>query len=49
MKYAEIKNLIIRTGTTIFKNVTGENLKYPAMKLIIAKGNGVVAASINLL
>ena len=45
MKYAEIKNLTIRTGTIIFKNVAGENLKYPAMKLIIAKGSGVVAAS----
>ena len=44
MKYAEIKNLTIRTGTIIFKNVAGENLKYPAMKLTIAKGTGVVAA-----
>ena len=46
MRYPEIKNLTIRTGTTIFKNVAGENLKNPAMKLTIAKANNVVAASI---
>ena len=48
IKKAEIKNLIIRTGTTIFKNATGENLKYPAIKHTIAKGNGVVAARIKI-
>lgn len=36
---------MIRTGTTIFKKVEGENLKYPAIKHTIAKGSGVVAAS----
>ena len=46
MKQAEIKNRTIRTGITIFKNVADENLKYPAIKLTIANGNGVVAASI---
>ena len=48
IKKAEIKNLTILTGTTIFKNVAGENLKYPAMKHTIAKGNGVVAARIKI-